>query len=162
MEYFGTRRELVAHAFQVYGLSRAIGLQERLTPEQMTALECAAVMHDIGVPECMRVHSCIQAEYQEMMGAKIAGEMLRALECPPGLAERIVFLIAHHHSGQVGAPVTLQILMEAEMLVGFDAQPRGAEPLVPEVAMRDRFRTKAGREVLNMLFGVPLVFTCPG
>lgn len=150
LEYFGTDLMMVSHSLKVHGYVRAIAVRERLKAEKLPALECAAVLHNIGVPESLRIFGSSRDQFQERMSVKIAGELLGGLRFPQEQLEQILFLIGHHHSYAVDGGQTLQILFEADTLVHLE------EGLLRSpIQLRDeRFRTKTGCELLNAAFGV--------
>ena len=152
MEYFGQDLQKTNHSLKVYSLARTIALRERLDTEKRRVLECAAALHDIGIPESLRTYGSAKAEYQEAMGYKVASELLTTLGFSPAFIQRVVFLIAHHHSYRVDGGIGLQILIEADILVSLG---EGAmEDAIPEELLALHFRTKCGREMLQTMFGL--------
>lgn len=151
-EYFGTDREQINRSFKVYGYVRAIALREGLRADKLVATECAAILHDIGIPESQRIFGANNVHYHELMGVKVAEELLLGLEFPQDLVDQILFLVGHHHSYGTEGGLPLQILMEADALVGLD-EGRLEKP--PEQLRDDLFQTRTGRELLNSAFGIP-------
>lgn len=117
IEYFGPHAEWTMHSMQVYGLARTIALREHLDAEQMAILECAAALHDVGIPESLRIFGSATWEEHTVMGAKVAAELLDALDFPVREKEDIVFHIRYHHDAAVYPRKTLQILFDAERIV---------------------------------------------
>lgn len=153
LEYYGTDRSRINHAMKVWGFARIIGMRERLAPELMEVLECAAALHDIGIPESIRVFGSVKAEYQQIMGAKVARELLHSLHLPGEFIERVVYLVAHHHSYGMHGGILLQILFEADTLAALDEGHMPGNP-EPEQVRETIFRTGCGREIINTIFGI--------
>ena len=89
--------ELVNHALKVFGFAKAIGEQEGLDNPVQQTLEIAAVLHDIGILESERKYHSYEGEYQQIEGPPIAREILMRCEVPSEVADRVCYLIAHHH-----------------------------------------------------------------
>lgn len=152
MEYFGQDRKRINHALKVYGFARTIALRENLDDDKRAVLECAAVLHDIGIPESIRAYGSSKAEYQEIMGSKVGGELMASLGFEKEFIGQVCFLIAHHHSyGMDGGPLH-RILIEADFLVNLDEGNLGSAD--PAQILAKHFRTRTGRELIATLFGL--------
>lgn len=150
-EYFGTDHERIGHSLKVHGYARAIALRESLSAEKTEVLECAALLHDIGIPESLRIFGSSRDKYRELMGIKVADVLLSGLNFPRDIMDEILFLIGHHHSYGTDGGLPLQILFEADTLVNLH---EGTLSKSPEQLRNELFRTKTGRELLDAAFGI--------
>lgn len=153
VEYFGVDLAQTYHALNVYSLARVIGLKEGLDEHKMQILECAAVLHDIGKPESLRIYRSTVGKYQEIMGRKVGSELMASLGYPQDVIQAVCFLIGNHHSYDVDGGPSLQILIEANMLARFQRAGRDRQAL--EEIRRQYFRTQTGSELYTTMFSLP-------
>jgi len=149
--YYGKELRQTAHSLKVYGYAKAIAAGEGLDAVQTELVECAALLHDIGIPESMRKYGSAKGPYQEEQGALVGGEILNGLECPGELREQILFLIGHHHSyGVQGGGVPLQILFEADFLVNLEEGNLGGTD--PKNIKEKYFQTATGNKLIDVMY----------
>lgn len=140
----------VQHALKVFAFADSIGKLEGLDPDTRQILNLAAVLHDIGIRNSERKYGSSAGPYQEKEGPPVARELLREAGVPEKTAERVCFLIGHHHTyTQIDGP-DYQILVEADFLVNLfeDQMPRRQAEQVQEKI----FRTKTGKEFLSAMY----------
>ncbi len=144
-------RHYVEHALKVLGYARAIAGAENLSDEDLHILEAAAAIHDIGIPEALRLHGSGAGPYQEAEGARIAPDMLRSCGYDESVCGRVSWLIAHHHSPAFAKddPV-LQILLEADDLTNLSEGKASSEKIAKSRA--ELFKTRRGLALLEALF----------
>ncbi len=140
----------VQHFLKVYAFCRVIGQREGLDADTQNTLEAAAVLHDIGIHEAERKHGSCAGKYQEMEGPAVAAPLLAEAGADEAEIERVLWLIAHHHTYNASEDTDFRILLEADFLVNAyeDALPHGA----CEQACSRIFRTQAGRSFLSDLY----------
>ncbi len=112
--------KMVNHALKVYAYAQTIALGEGLTGDELDVLESAAILHDIGIPQSRRVYQDSIGPHQEEQGKIVGARILDALGMEEEKKERVLFLIANHHSYGVKGERALQILFEADFIVNFD------------------------------------------
>lgn len=141
------------HAVKVFAYTWGIGQEEGLSQEDQTILQAAALIHDIGIPEALKIHGKSTGPYQEAEGARLAPRLLAQGEVDPRLWDRISWLVGHHHTEDLAAQdLLLQILMEADYLVNM---AEGRHPELDPKTVRDSFfRTQAGICYLNGLYNL--------
>lgn len=152
--YYRKKSGVVAHDcthfLKVWAYARTIGLSEELDPKTQKILELAAIAHDIACPLCREKYGNTNGKYQEQEG----GPLARAFYQDYGLSEeeldRIVYLVAHHHTYTGVDGRDYQILLEADFLVNADESSMAGDAIR---AFRDRvFRTGTGLALLQDLF----------
>ena len=134
--YFSGDPKRIQHFIKVHAFSRYIGLREMLPEHDLFVLECAALVHDIGIKPA-------EAQYGEC-----GGELQAARDI-----ERICCMIAHHHTYDVIEGRDLQILIEADFIVNLFED--GASMSAVTAAYRKIFRTESGKTLLCTVFGIP-------
>ena len=140
----------VNHFLKVWGFARTIGKMEGLDPETQETLELAAVAHDIACPLCREKYGSADGKHQELEGGPLTREFYKDFDLPAEKLDRIVYLVAHHHTYYDSDGPDYQILLEADFLVNADESalsPKGV------ATFRDRvFRTESGKRMLKEMY----------
>ncbi len=140
----------INHFLKVYAFAKMIGEGEGLSARDQYILEAAAVLHDIGIHESEKKYGSCAGNYQETEGPVIAKDMLEKSGMDHGMAERVCYLIGHHHTyGQVDG-MDYQILLEADFFVN------AYESKMDTAAIREVyervFRTGTGRKLFEEMY----------
>ena len=117
MEYYAGDPKRVQHFLKVYEFAKLIGESESLDTETMHILRTAAIVHDIGIKISEEKYGSSNGKYQEKEGPAVAEPMLLALGYDEAVIDRVLFLIAHHHTYNEIEGLDYQILVEADFLV---------------------------------------------
>ena len=142
----------IQHLIKVHDLCLTIGLMENMPAEELWTLEAAAMLHDIGIHAGEAKHGgkCT-GKHQEEEGPAVAQEILDSVGgFSAQQAERIKYLIAHHHTYSDIQGLDYQILVEADFLVNLyeDGEPLSAVEKVQERI----FKTASGLAVLKSMY----------
>lgn len=143
----------VQHFLKVHAFCRLIGQREGLDAQTQNTLEAAAILHDIGIHEAERKHGSSAGKWQEVEGPAVAAPLLAQVHADPTARERILWLIAHHHTYAASEDTDFRILVEADFLVNSyeDSLPVDA----CRTAAERLFRTDTGRMLLQKLYLAP-------
>ena len=148
IKYF-SKLSLVEHALKVYSYAYSIAVMEGIGGDDLLTIQCAAILHDIGIPNAIKIHGSGKGPFQEKEGALLVPEFAALANIPEALAPRITWLVGNHHTHEkCGEDILLQILMEADYLVNLSESPDRYK--VDEV--KGFFKTKTGKEYLACLF----------
>ena len=150
MEYYAGDPKRVQHFLKVYEFAKLIGESESLDTETMHILRTAAIVHDIGIKISEEKYGSSNGKYQEKEGPAVAEPMLLALGYDEAVIDRVLFLIAHHHTYNEIERLDYQILVEADFLVNLfeDGSSREAAQKV----QKNIFKTNTGTKYLSDLF----------
>ena len=150
MEYYAGDPKRVQHFLKVYEFAKLIGETESLDTETMHILRTAAIVHDIGIKISEEKYGSSNGKYQEKEGPAVAEPMLLALGYDEAVIDRVLFLIAHHHTYNEIEGLDYQILVEADFLVNLfeDGSSREAAQKV----QKNIFKTNTGMKYLSDLF----------
>lgn len=141
----------VNHFMKVWGFARTIGVEEGLDEKTLFTVEAAAILHDIACPLCRRKYGNTMGKYQEEEGEALAGSLLAETDIPKDIRDRVVYLVAHHHTYTGVNGIDYQILLEADYLVNADESQANRENIQ---STGDKiFRTKTGLRILKELYG---------
>ena len=152
IEYDKGDPKRIQHFIKVHSFARLIGKQEKLSDEMMKALETAAILHDIGIHEGERLYGRNDGEIQQKRGPVIAKEILESVGGYEDVAERVMHLIARHHTYTDIDGKDLQILIEADFIVNLyeDSASKNAV----RNAYEKIFVTESGKKILKDSFGI--------
>jgi uncharacterized protein len=144
----------INHAVKVFAYARHIALSElyagRIALETLLAVDCASILHDIGIHEAERKHGSSAGNWQELEGPPIARAMLSDAGVEARVAERALFIIGHHHSYGMIDGIDFQIVVEADFIVNIDEDRMGADAIA--AVRKNIFRTPSGIALLDSLF----------
>lgn len=140
----------ISHFMKVWGFSRAIGLAEGLSPETLQTLELAAIVHDIACPLCRKKYGNTNGRAQEAEGESLAREFYDGFGLSEKCLQRVVWLVAHHHTYEKTDGPDYQILLEADFLVNAEESQMSRAAIA---SFRDRvFRTETGLRMLRQMY----------
>ncbi len=141
----------IQHFLKVLAFSELIAKIEGLDRRSYEILSLAAICHDVGIKRSLEKYGSGAGHYQELEGPPIAREMLEDLEIEPGIVDRVLYLIGHHHSYEKIEGLDYQILVEADFLVNIH---EGEMPEEKRSKVRkDIFRTDGGRKTFDLMYG---------
>ena len=155
IEYYTGDPKRIQHFIKVHAFSRYIGLREQLPEQEQFLLECAALVHDIGIKPAEAQFGECGGKLQERLGPPEAEKMLKELDFPAGDIARICYMVGHHHTYTGIDGRDLQILIEADFVVNLFED--GASMDAVRNACERIFRTESGKALLQTVFGIPAV-----
>ena len=140
----------INHALKVHNYAKTIAILEKVNEYDLFNLESAAILHDIGIKVCEKKYNSTEGKLQEKEGPAVAEPMLLALGYDEAVIDRVLFLIAHHHTYNEIEGLDYQILVEADFLVNLfeDGSSREAAQKV----QKNIFKTNTGMKYLSDLF----------
>ena len=142
----------IQHLMKVHRFAQLIGRMEGLDEHTQTVLECAALVHDIGIRPAEAKYGSCTGKLQEQEGPAYARPMLEELGLDPADVDRICYLVGHHHTYTGIDGADYQILVEADFLVNLYEDAVGPEGI--RHARDTIFRTKAGLALCNEIYGI--------
>ena len=148
--YFENDIRRISHLLKVYGFAKAIGEKEQLDLFTMECLETAAVLHDIGIKISEEKYQSSAGKYQELEGPPVAAVILKKLEFPAPVTERVAYLIGHHHTYDKIEGMDYQILVEADFLVNYFEDHLETESIKKSV--KKIFKTETGIRIATEMF----------
>ena len=107
----------IQHFCKVHSYAKLIAEMENVDAKTLFILETAALTHDIGIHLCEEKYGNCNGKLQEKEGPAVAEPMLLALGYDEAVIDRVLFLIAHHHTYNEIEGLDYQILVEADFLV---------------------------------------------
>lgn len=140
----------IAHFLKVYAYARTIGQLENLDKETQDILEIASIVHDIACPLCREKYGDTNGKHQETESEALLRIFLSEFNFPDKMANRIIYLVTHHHTYTDIEGIDYQILLEADYLVNADESHYSRDAVQK---FRDRvFKTKSGIHILESIY----------
>ena len=110
----------IDHLIRVWTYAKTIGELENVDAQTQFIVEVAAITHDIACPLCREKYGHADGKHQEQEGGPLAREFLRDAGLTPEQLDRVVYLVAHHHTLTGVDGIDYQILLEADYIVNAD------------------------------------------
>lgn len=149
-EFYNGNMHDINHFLKVWAFAKTIGEQERLDSDTQQTLELAAVVHDIACPLCREKYGNTVGKNQEKESPPLIDEFFAQLPVGKEKAERISWLVSHHHTYTDVDGIDYQILLEADFLV--NADEGGCSKNAIKNAEQRIFRTDTGIRLLNSIY----------
>lgn len=152
IELYSGDPKRIQHFCKVHSYAKLIAELERVDKETLFIIETAALTHDIGIHYCEEKYGACGGKLQEKEGPAIAKKLLEELGFGNSVIERVMYLIAHHHTYDNINGMDYRILVEADFLVNIyeDGLSRDAA----ERAYNKVFKTGTGRRICREMFGL--------
>ena len=140
----------INHFLKVWAFARTIGEQEGLDEQTQRTLELAAVVHDIACPACREKYGNANGKYQELESLPLVEKFFEGMPVERRMAERISWLVAHHHTYTNVEGLDYRILLETDFLV--NAGEGGLSRAAIETMRQNVFRTETGIRLLDSVY----------
>ena len=108
------------------------------------------MVHDIACPLCRQKYGNANGKYQELESPPLVEDFFAGMPVERDMAERISWLVAHHHTYTHVDGLDYQILLEADFLV--NADEGGLARAAIENMRQSVFRTGAGVRLLDSIY----------
>lgn len=141
----------IQHFIKVHAYAKMIGEREGMSGEELETLEAAALVHDIGIKPALEKFGSHAGPLQEKEGAPLAKELLHETGFSSEQAERVSFLVGHHHTYSQIDGMDYQILVEADFLVNIYESQYSSEAI--KNTYHNIFKTEYGKWLFVQMFG---------
>lgn len=152
IEYNGDDVRRINHAVKVFTLARHIALSENISAELQLTVECASILHDIGIHNAEKKYNSSDGHYQEIEGPLVAKELISRLDIGDSIKERVLYLIGNHHTYKNIDGIDYQIVVEADFLINIFEDDM--KPVVIKTIKEKIFKTKSGIKLLESMYSV--------
>lgn len=120
-EYFGTNKKWIEHSLRVLNYTEKLIEAEKITyPFIKNVAILSAIFHDIGIPLSEKKYGNRDDINQEREGGIIARVLLKKLNIRPDIMERVVYIVAHHHTHTKIDGLDFEILWDADLLTNIE------------------------------------------
>ena len=150
--FYGNNTADINHFLKVSAFAEIIGKLEQLDDMEQDVLEIAAIVHDIACPLCREKYGNTNGKYQEKESEALLRPFLSEFHLPEAMAERVIYLVSHHHTYTDVQGKAHQILLEAHYLVNAEESAYSIANL--QQARNRIFKTRAGIHILNSIFAI--------
>lgn len=136
------------HILKVYALAKLFGEQEKISVEEQQILQAAAILHDIAIKYCKEHYNGdASQDNQKQVAPFLVTHFLESANYLPSYIPKIVELVNCHHDYDKPKSKSLQLLMEADLIVNcYESRPdhKKAE------YVKAIFQTDGGKELLTL------------
>ena len=149
--YYAADPARIQHFIKVHSFAALIARQERMDAATLEILEAAAYVHDIGIKPAEQTYGSSAGKYQEELGPAPACVLCDESQFfTPAQADRVAYLVGHHHTYTNIDGMDYQILVEADFLVNLyeDSVPKAAA----QNALDKIFKTQTGKTICKEMF----------
>lgn len=150
IDFYNGNLHDINHFIKVWTYAKTIGDLEHLDEETQFILEAAAVVHDISCPLCREKYGNADGKRQEQESPALVFDFLKDTGMSASQIDRVIYLVAHHHTLDNIEGIDYQILIEADYIVNADENSYSPE----NIANFDKshFKTQAGHSLLHSVF----------
>lgn len=150
LEYYKGDSRRINHFLKVYSYATIIAEKENVSNDIFTIISIAAYVHDIGIKIAEEKYSSTSGKLQEKLGKEPSRNLI--LECgfTKAIADRVSYIVAHHHTYENINGLDYQILVEADILVNID-EDEISHTIIPSIK-QNIFKTNSGLELLSLLY----------
>lgn len=142
----------IQHFCKVHSYAKLIAEMENVDEHTSFIIETAALTHDIGIHLCEEKYGNCNGKLQEKEGPALAEKLLKKLGFAKDVSERVMYLIAHHHTYDDINEIDYQILVEADFLVNMYED--GLSKDAVEHSYNKIFKTASGIKICAEMFGI--------
>ena len=140
----------IDHFIRVWTYAKTIGESELLDKDTQFILEVAAITHDIACPLCREKYGNTDARHQEEEGAELAKAFLSDAGITEAQAERVAWLVGHHHTLTGIDGTDWQILIEADYIA--NATEKHYDESDIRSFIRESMKTESGKRLAREVF----------
>lgn len=140
----------IQHFLKVHRFAALIAAKENTNLHTRFIIECAAVLHDIGIHPAEEKYGSCSGKFQEKEGPFYAKKLLEELNADKNDTDRICFLIGHHHTYKGIDGIDWQILVEADFLVNIYEDELDKE--TAKQTCKIIFKTETGKSLCRKIY----------
>lgn len=150
IDYYAGQPRRINHFLKVNAFATIIAEKEKVSKDIFTIISILGYLHDIGIKIAEEKYNKTTGKLQEELGKEPARNLV--LECgfSKAIADRVSFIVAHHHTYDTIDGIDYQILVEADILVNI-YEDNISHEIIPTIKS-NIFKTKSGLELLDKLY----------
>ena len=149
ISYNGEDARRINHSLKVYALTKCIICAETDDLFLREAATLAAIMHDIGIHVCEIKYGSCSGKYQEIEGPIVARQLFNKTDIKENVLDRVLYLIAHHHTYNDIDGLDYQALVEADFIVNLEEEKSDRDAIL--AALKNIFKTDTGISILKSM-----------
>ncbi|GFI61514.1 hypothetical protein IMSAG049_00673 [Clostridiales bacterium] len=151
VEYNGNDPERIHHLIKVHSFARIIGKSEGFDENNQKITEISAILHDIGIHNCLEKYKSIDGKYQEIEGVIVAKEILEKVNVPAWIAKRVCYIVGNHHTLKAIDGMDFQVVVEADILANIYDKKFTDKDRIRKIK-ESVFKTNKGKQLLEQMY----------
>lgn len=150
IEYYSGQPKRINHLLKVNSFATIIAEKEKVSKDLFTIISILGYVHDIGIKIAEEKYNKTTGKLQEELGKEPSRNLV--LECgfSKAIADRVSFIVSHHHTYDTIDGIDYQILVEADILVNI-YEDNISHEIIPTIKS-NIFKTTTGLNLLDKLY----------
>lgn len=150
--YYGGDPKRIQHFIKVEAFCEMLAKGEAIDNTTALVVSILGYVHDIGIKLAEEKFNSSLGHYQEKLGEAPARQLILKLGFDNDIANRVAYVVRHHHTYINIDSTEYQILVEADFLVNSFENSLKQEEIV---SFRDKvFKTETGIFLLNQMYNL--------
>lgn len=150
IEYYGSDVRRINHFLKVHSFASIIAKNENVDKRTLEIIEIAAYTHDIGIKLSEQKYNSSAGKYQELEGPVEAMKLFKGIGLDSDIAQRVCYIIGHHHTYDNIDSIDYQIVVEADFIVNLYED--NASKSAVQSAYDNIFKTKSGKHIIETMY----------
>ncbi len=150
IDYYKGDPKRIQHFIKVEAFATLIAEKEKVSKEIGIIISILGYVHDIGIKIAEKEYGSSNGKLQEKFGAEPSRNLVIQSGFSKEIADRVSFIVAHHHTYENIEGLDYQILVEADILVNI-YEDNISKDIIPSIK-KNIFKTKSGLDLLNKLY----------
>ena len=152
VEHDSPNSHRIQHFLKVQAFALRIAKGENISSDTYELIRALALVHDVGIKIADEKYGKHPGPLQEKEGAPAAKAMCMAAGYDEVVAERISYVVGHHHTYTNIDGLDYQILVEADFLVNLHEDSLDKKAIAS--CYKNIFRTETGKKLCRLMFGL--------
>jgi hypothetical protein len=150
IEYYQGDPQRIQHFIKVEAFASMIAEKENIDAHTATIISILGYIHDIGIKIAEKEYGSSDGKLQEKLGKEPSYNL--TLECgfSKEIAQRVSYVVSHHHTYKNIDGLDYQILVEADIIVNI-YEDNISKDILPNV-IKTIFKTKSGIHLLQQIY----------
>lgn len=152
MDFFLGNPKQIQHFIKVEAFATLIAEKEKVDKDTAIVISILGYIHDIGIKFALEKYNSSIGIYQEELGKEPAKALVLKYGFSKDIANRVSYVVAHHHTYSNIDNIEYQILVEADFIVNIFEE--NVEKSNIKIINSKIFKTKTGTEILTKMFNL--------
>ncbi|MGD1822519.1 MAG: HD domain-containing protein [Pleomorphochaeta sp.] len=150
IEFYKGDPRRINHFLKVEAYATLIAEREKVSDDIYTIISILGYIHDIGIKYAEEKYNNTSGKLQEQLGKEPSRNMVIECGFSKAIADRVSYVVSHHHTYENIDGIDYQILVEADIIVNF-FEDNLAQTILPSIK-KNIFKTKTGLYLLDALY----------
>ncbi|MGD1820867.1 MAG: HD domain-containing protein [Pleomorphochaeta sp.] len=150
IEFYKGDPRRINHLIKVQAFATLIAEKENVDEDTKTLISILGYVHDIGIKFAEEKYANTNGKLQEKLGKEPSKNLVLDCGFSKAIADRVSYVVSHHHTYDNINGLDYQILVEADIIVNIYEDNLSKE-ILPSVK-NNIFKTQSGKDLLDLIF----------